>query len=365
MGGEGVGSGGGVSGSGDTFSERSSMARVRANRRAQLMQRQPPSQQSMMSYQSVPPPPPPPPAQVSSAASGDAPVSSHKTNQDKALITLLGEMRELEKKLNAQAAEFEAERQQFRDTINQQKQQMETLQQSNQQLAAAKHQAEHTLRKVFTQLDRFSQGCWQFPSNSVKKMSEALHTQLLEWRRTINEEELSAEEEFMEKSTMEKMQTVHLEVKQLREENLALKKKQTRDRKVKQHSTSSRSVGSVVSGGDGGDDDEQSNLSGMSTTILSGMMESPRLKAAMSGFLRSPSRPSPPTRKNKESPTSILKQSSRYDSRNNSAYQQRSSKPSLPPRQNHTSSSSKKVARFAGVNDTEFECNWGEAESEV
>ena len=346
--------------SGDSYSERSSMARVRANR---SMQRQPPSRS--LSNQSAPPPPPPPSSQAPAG-------SSQKSNQEKALITLLGEMRDLEKRMNAQAAEFEAERQQFQETINQQKQRMESLE-------ASKKQAEYTLRKVFTQLDRFSQGCWEFPSNSVKKMSEALHTQLLEWRRTINEEELDPEEKFMEKSAMEKMQTLHLEVKQLREENLALKK-QTRDnRKANyQRGASSRSTSSRSGLSGGGDDDDQSNLSGMSSTILSGMMESPRMTEAMSGFLRSPTKPRTSSRKNRESPTSILKQSSRFDSRNDEntrrnggAYQQRTKpKPSvsLPPRlpQNHNmTSSGKKVARFAGVDDVEFECDWGNAESEV
>lgn len=351
--------------SGDSYSERSSMARVRANR--SMAQRQPPSHSLSNQSALPPPPPPPPPSSVQAPAS-----SSQKTNQEKALITLLGEMRDLEKRMNAQAAEFEAERQQFQETINQQKQQMESLE-------ASKNQAEYTLRKVFTQLDRFSQGCWEFPSNSVKKMSEALHTQLLEWRRTINEEELDPEEQFMEKSAMEKMQTLHLEVKQLREENLALKK-QTRDnRKANyQRGASSRSTSSRSGLSGGGEDDDQSNLSGMSSTILSGMMESPRMTEAMSGFLRSPTKPRTSSRKNRESPTSILKQSSRFDSRNEEntrrnggAYQQRTKpKPSvsLPPRlpQNHNmTSSGKKVARFAGVDDVEFECDWGEAESEV
>ena len=347
--------------SGDSYSERSSMARVRANR---SMQRQPPSH-SLSNQSALPPPPPPPPP-----SSAQAPASSsQKTNQEKALITLLGEMRDLEKRMNAQAAEFEAERQQFQETINQQNQQMESLE-------ASKNQAEYTLRKVFTQLDRFSQGCWEFPSNSVKKMSEALHTQLLEWRRTINGEELDPEEQFMEKSAMEKMQTLHLEVKQLREENLALKK-QTRDNRKTNYErgASSRSTSSRSGLSRGGDDDDQSNLSGMSSTILSGMMESPRMTEAMSGFLRSPTKPRTSSRKNRESPTSILKQSSRFDSRNDEntrrnggAYQQRTKpKPSvsLPPRlpQNHNmTSSGKKVARFAGV---EFECDWGDAESEV
>jgi len=177
----------------------------------------------------------------------------------------------------------------------------------------------------------------------------------------------------MEKSAMEKMQTLHLEVKQLREENLALKK-QRRDKKANyQRGTSSRSTSSRSGLSGGGDDDDHSNLSGMSSTILSGMMESPRMTEAMSGFLRSPTKPRTSSRKNRESPTSILKQSSRYDSRNDEntrrnggAYQQRTKpKPSvsLPPRlpQNHNmTSSGKKVARFA-----EFECDWGDAESEV
>ena len=350
--------------SGDSYSERSSMARVRANR---SMQRQPPSH-SLSNQSALPPPPPPPPP-----SSAQAPASSsQKTNQEKALITLLGEMRDLEKRMNAQAAEFEAERQQFQETINQQNQQMESLE-------ASKNQAEYTLRKVFTQLDRFSQGCWEFPSNSVKKMSEALHTQLLEWRRTINEEELDPEEQFMEKSAMEKMQTLHLEVKQLRGENLALKKETRDNRKANyQRGTSSRSTSSRSGLSGGGDDDDHSNLSGMSSTILYGMMESPRMTEAMSGFLRSPTKPRTSSRKNRESPTSILKQSSRFDSRNDEntrrnggAYQQRSKpKPSvsLPPRlpQNHNmTSSGKKVARFAGVDAVEFECDWGDAESEV
>lgn len=366
--GEGEGIGGGMTG--DSYVERSSMARVRTSRRAQVdsssgmlpIQQQPHTQQSVTSHQLNPPPPPPPPPPGAAA-----PVSSHKTNQDKALITLLGEMRDMERKMNAQAAEYDAARQQLQDIIDQQKQEIESLQQSNQKLAAAKHQAEHTLRRVFTQLYRFSTGCWQFPSNSVKKMSEALHAQLQEWKRTISEEELSTEDEFLEKSTMETMQHLHLEVKKLRAENMALKK-ETRDNSRKtSHSSSTRS--GVVTGDD---DDLASNLSGMSSTILSGMLESPRMKDAMKGFLHSPVKSRNPTaRRGMGSPTSILKQSSRYDSREefnarrNGGYQQRSkSAPSLPPRLPHMSSS-KKVARFAGVDDDELDCDWGDLENEV
>jgi len=368
-----VGEGGGTAAS-DSYSERSSMARVRASRRTQAQSssgmspmRQPHSQQGVMSSQSIPPPPPLPGAPTAS-------VGSHKSNQEKALITLLAEMRDLERKMNTQAAEYEVERQQLQTTLDQQQQEIKSLQQSNQQLAVAKNQAQNTLRKVLTQLDRFSTGCWQFPSNSVKKMSEALHTQLQEWKRTINEEELTPEDEYLEKSTMEKMQHLHLEVKQLRAENMALKREARHSSKKGGHRSAPNQNGSSRSGVVAGDDDDlASNLSGMSSTILSGMLESPRMKDAMKGFLHSPTKSRAPTRRGKESPTSILKQSGRYDSRQDDnnvrrggGYQQRSkSVPSLPPRLPHMMNSGKKVARFAGVDDAEFDCDWGDAESEV
>lgn len=372
--GEDAGIGGGMTG--DSYGERSSMARVRASGRDQVkslsgkspMQQQPHSQQSKMIYQSNPPPSPPP------LTGAVASVASHKSNQDKALITLLEEMRGMEKKMDTQAAEYEAARQQLQHTIDQQKHEIDSLQQSNQQLEAAKHQAEHTLQKVLTQLNRFSVGCWQFPSNSVKKMSEALHAQLQEWKRTIGEEVLSLEDEFLEISTMEKMQQLHLVVKKLRAENKALKKEihDSSSRKTSHHNASdhSRSTRSGLVTSD--DDDLISNLSGMSSTVISGMLESPRMKDAMKGFLHSPVKSrNPTTRRGKGSPTSILKQSSRYDSKQDdinvrrSGYQQRSkSTPSLPPRLPHMSSS-KKVARFAGVDGAECDSDWGDTESEV
>lgn len=355
--GEGGENGGGIM-SGDSYSERSSMARLRANsnrRKAQaklsggLSQQLPCPQRGSNSV------PPPPPQAIA------APVSSHKTNQDKALIKILGEMRDLEKKMNAQSVEYETERQQFQDTIAQHKQEIESLQQSNEQLAEAKHQAEHTLRMVFIQLGRFSTGCWQFPSNSVKKMSEALHVQLQEWKRNINES-LSTEDEFLEKSAMEKMQAMHLEVAQLRAENSALKK-QTKGMNANNQSTnrSTRSGLPVT-----GEDDESTLLSGMTSTILSEMTESPRMKDSMKAFLQSPTKP-----KKTDCPSSILKQSSRWNEdnerRNGASQQQRSkSSPAKPPRipQNYMMSSSKKGTRFASVDD-EFDCDWGDEKSEV
>ncbi|KAL7496545.1 hypothetical protein ACHAWT_005010 [Skeletonema menzelii] len=378
-------------GAGDSYSERSSMARVRASRATSGMspmiqrQRKSHSQQSLMNSQSIPPPPPLPVATTGS-------VGSNKSIQDKALITLLAEMRDLERKMNTQAAEYEVERQQLQNTVTQQQQEIKSLQQSNHQIALDKNEAEHTLRKVLTQLDRFSTGCWQFPSNSVKKMSEALHTQLQEWKRTINEEELTPEDEYLENSTMEKMQHLHLEVKKLRAENMALKKearngsKKSAQRSATNQNSSSRSA--VVTDDDGatnrnsssrsrvvaGDDDDlDSNLSGMSETILSGMLESERMNEAMKGFLNPPTKSRSPTRRGIGSPTSILKQSGRYESRQDDnnirrggGYQQRSkSGPSLPLPRPHTTNSAKKVARFAVVDNTEFECDWGDTENEV
>ena len=351
----------GMGANGDSYNERSSMARVRANRRVQAqsasgmspMQGQPhaqqvATQQDILNAQSIPPPPPLP-APTTTA------VGSNKSNQDKALITLLAEMRDLEKKMLAQTAQYENERQQLQHEMETRQQIILSLEKSNKQLTEDKRQAEQTLRKVFTQLDRFSTGCWQFPSNSVKKMSEALHTQLQEWKRTINNEELSPEDEYLEKSTMEKMQHLHLEVKNLRAENVALKKEAYQNSmKTKDRSISARSK----------DDDLGSYLSGMSSTIVS---ESSKMKDSMKGFLNSP-KSRDLTRRGKESPPSILKQSGRYDSRHDNSnvrrgggYQHRSkSLQSLPPRR-----SGKKVARFAGFNDAEFDCDWGEEQSEV
>eukprot|EP00985_Skeletonema_marinoi_P006574 scaffold2842_cov123-Skeletonema_marinoi.AAC.5 len=298
-----VGEGGGTAC--DSYSERSSMARVRASRRTQAQSssgmspmRQPHSQQGVMSSQSIPPPPPLPGAPTAS-------VGSHKSNQEKALITLLAEMRDLERKMNTQAAQYEVERQQLQTTLDQQQQEIKSLQQSNQQLA---------------------------------------------------------------------MQHLHLEVKQLRAENMALKREARHSSKKGGHRSAPNQNSSSRSGVVSGDDDDlASNLSGMSSTILSGMLESPRMKDAMKGFLHSPTKSRAPTRRRKESPTSILKQSGRYDSRQDDnnvrrggGYQQRSkSVPSLPPRLPHMMNSGKKVARFAGVDDAEFDCDWGDAESEV
>ena len=365
-------------GGGDSYNERSSMARVRASRAKKsgmspMVHRQHHSQQSVMSSQSIPPPPPLPGATTAS-------VGSHKSIQDKALVTLLSEMRDLEKKMSKQAAEFEVERQQLQNTATQQEEEIEALKQSNQQLANDKNQAEHSLRKVLTQLDRFATGCWQFPSNSVKKMSEALHSQLQEWKRTISKEALTPEDEWLENSTMEKMQQLHLEVKKLRAENMSLKKEARHGSKKSGQCSATTQNGSshsaVVSGQrsatnqnsssrsgveNGDDDDLASNLSGMSETILSGMSES-RMNGAMKGFLNSPTK--------SRAPTSILKQSGRYESRQDDdnvrrggGYQQRSKSGLKLPRP-HTKIA-KKVARFAGVGGAEFECDWGDVENEV
>lgn len=342
---------------GESYSERSSLARVRASR----IQRQPLSQQNVMNCQSIPPPPPLPNAATASSI-------SHKSNQEKALIKLLAEMRDLEKKMNTQAAAHEAERQKLQNTVNQQQQEITSLKQSNHKLAVSKTQAEHALRKVLTQLDRFSTGCWQFPSNSVKKMSEALHTQLQEWKRTLNEEELSPEDEYLEKSTMEKMQQLHLEVKQLRAENMTFKKDVRHSSKKSGRRSAAKQISSSRSGV--ATDDEASNLSGMSSTILSGMLESPKMDKAMKGFLNSPTKSRAPTRRDRGSPRSILKQSGRYDSRQDDNIQRRGggfkqrakSVPTLPPR---FMSNSGKVARFAGLDDAGFDCDWGDTENEV
>lgn len=368
-----VGEGSGTAG--ESYSERSSLARVRASRKAQansssgvspMIQRQPLNQQNVMNCQSIPPPPPLPEAATASSGSH----KSQKRNQDKALVKLLAEMRDLEKKMNTQAAEYAVERKQLQNTVHQQQQEIISLKQSNHELAVSKKQAEHTLRKVLTQLDRFSTGCWQFPSNSVKKMSEALHTQLQEWKRTINEEELSPEDEYLEKSTMEKMQQLHLEVKQLRAENRTLKKDVKEDVRHSSKKSGHRSATKQTSSSRCGvvTDDEASNLSGMSSTILSGMLESPKMDKAMNGFLNSPTKSRASTRREKGSPRSILKQSGRYESRQDDnilrrggGYKQRAkSVPSLPPRLPHG-----KVARFAGVDDPELDCDWGDTEHEV
>lgn len=347
-------------GAGDSYNERSSMARVRASRAKKsgmspMVHRQHHSQQSVMSSQSIPPPPPLPGATTAS-------VGSHKSIQDKALVTLLSEMRDLEKKMSKQAAEFEVERQQLQNTATQQEEEIEALKQSNQQLANDKNQAEHSLRKVLTQLDRFATGCWQFPSNSVKKMSEALHSQLQEWKRTISKEALTPEDEWLENSTMEKMQQLHLEVKKLRAENMSLKKEAQHGSKKSGQRSATNQNSSSRSGVENGDDDDlASNLSGMSETILSGMSES-RMNGAMKGFLNSPTK--------SRAPTSILKQSGRYESRQDDdnvrrggGYQQRSKSGLKLPRP-HTKIA-KKVARFAGVGGAEFECDWGDVENEV
>ena len=89
---------------------------------------------------------------------------------------------------------------------------------------------------------------------------------------------------------------------------------------------------------------------------------------AMNGFLNSPTKSRAPTRRERGSPRSILKQSGRYESRQDDNIQRRGggfkqrakSVPTLPPRFNNG-----KVARFAGVDAAEFDCDWGDTENEV
>ena len=184
---------------------------------------------------------------------------SQKSSQENALISLLKEMRAMEQKIIKSTEEHAKERQALMDVMARQGKYIESLEQN----IASKKTA---LGKILRQLDRFATGCSKFPSASVKKLSDALHHQVNEWDKNFDIDVVGANTAATsDQSTMEKLQSLHFELKELKHENHVLKERLR------------RSGGKVDTCMKIDNSDEVSHLSGMTSTS--------KLINAMSGFL--------------------------------------------------------------------------------
>jgi hypothetical protein len=196
-------------------------------------------------------------------------------------------MRTLEFKSQQQTRDYAVERASLVETLSQQATYISQLERAQQTLIGQNAVLDKRLTTMLTRLDRFATGCWQFSSASVKKMSEALHIQVHEWRKTYRiETNLNAspeEEEAIEATTMEKMQAMHLEIAELKRSIRELRKR------VRSRSSSdqAKNDGSVC-GGQLVYDDEVSHMTGITQlTATTSMTSSPtaKLMKAMAGFL--------------------------------------------------------------------------------
>jgi len=225
-----------------------------------------------------------PPGSSSSSSSSSS--SQQQQQQQNALLTLLNEMRTLELKSQKQMRDYAIERASLVETLSQQAAYISQLELTQQSLIGQNAVLNKRLTTMLTRLDRFATGCWQFSSASVKKMSEALHIQVQEWRKTYRiETNLNAspeEEEAIEATTMEKMQGMHLEIAELKRLNRELRK-----RMLRRSSELAKNNGSVC-GGSLEYDDEVSHMTGITQmTATTSMTTSPtaKLMKAMAGFL--------------------------------------------------------------------------------
>jgi len=247
--------------------------------------------------------------------SSDSSSSSSQQHQ-KALLSLLKDMRSLEQQMESQKQSYINEKATLTNTISQQATYISELQQTNEELNQQNKILKKQLSTMLSKLDKFALGCWKFHSSSVKKMSSALHTQLREWNKlyqqqvvvnaNITEDKTSnsnnmttalsvtcsqEEEEAMELVTMEKLMNMELEIQKLKRMNCDLKEKlsQRSDRKKKKKENKM-------------EDGDESIFSGIEDTPTKLLTKENAKKIQVS----------------KDSPVrSILKQSSRYDHRLN------------------------------------------------
>jgi hypothetical protein len=226
------------------------------------------------------------PSGFSSSSSSSS--STSQQQQQNALVTLLNEMRSLEIKSQQQTRDYAVERASLVETLSQQVGYISQLEQTQASLIGENAVLHRRLAAMLTRLDRFATGCWQFSSASVKKMSEALHIQVHEWRKTYGIEtnmnsSSPEEEEAIEATTMEKMQSMHLEIAELKRLNRELRK-----RMLRRSSELAKNNGSVCGGGSSEYDDEVSHMTGITQmTATTSMTTSPtaKLMTAMAGFL--------------------------------------------------------------------------------
>ena len=248
--------------------------------------------------------------------SSDSTSSSSSSQQhQKALLSLLKDMRSLEQQMESQKQSYINEKATLTNTISQQATYISELQQTNEELHQQNKILNKQLSTMLSKLDKFATGCWKFHSSSVKKMSSALHTQLCEWNKLYQQQvavnanpnvdntnsnnmttALSVtcsqeEEEAMELVTMEKLMNMELEIQELKRMNCDLKEKlsQRSDRKKKKKENKM-------------EEGDESIFSGIEDTPTKLLTKENAKKVQVS----------------KDSPVrSILKQSSRYDHRLN------------------------------------------------
>jgi len=248
--------------------------------------------------------------------SSDSSSSSSQQHQ-KALLSLLKDMRSLEQQMESQKQSYINEKATLTNTVSQQATYISELQQTNEELHKQNQILNKQLSTMLSKLDRFATGCWKFQSSSVKKMSSALHNQLREWNKlyqqqvvvnanvtedkTNNSNNMTTalsvtcsqeEEEAMELVTMEKLMNMELEIQELKKMNCDLKEKlsQRSDRKKKTKKKNKM------------EDGDESIFSGIDDTPTKLLTKENAKKVQVS----------------KDSPVrSILKQSSRYDHRLN------------------------------------------------
>ena len=255
--------------------------------------------------------------QQHSSHSSSSSSSSSSQQHQKALLSLLKDMRSLEQQMESQKQSYINEKATLTNTVSQQATHISELQQTNEELNQQNKILNKQLSTMLSKLDRFATGCWKFHSSSVKKMSSALHTQLREWNKiyqqqvvvnaNITEDKTSnsnnmttalsvtcsqEEEEAMELVTMEKLINMELEIQELKRMNCDLKEKlsQRSDRKKKTKKKNKM------------EDGDESIFSGIDDTPTKLLTKENAKKVQVS----------------KDSPVrSILKQSSRYDHRLN------------------------------------------------
>ncbi|KAL3822590.1 hypothetical protein ACHAXA_011509 [Cyclostephanos tholiformis] len=223
--------------------------------------------------------------------------------QQNAVLALLNEMRTLELNFQQRSSEYAIERASLMETLSRQSAYISQLESTQQSLLGHNAVLNRRLANTMSRLDKFATGCWQFSSSSVKKMSEALHVQVHEWTRAYGiETSLKAsteEEEAIEKTTMEKMQGMHLEIMGLKRSNRALKKRmlgrgtfgdgRTKEKKEMDNGSGNGNIGQSEQ------DDEVSHMTGMtqitSTTNMTGVTQTTtptsatKLLEAMAAFL--------------------------------------------------------------------------------
>jgi len=244
------------------------------------------------SYFRDPPPPPPPPPQHNRNEDYECAKSSlskkisttSKSPQEKALVTLLKEMRSMEQKLETSNQNHAKERAALMDALTQQSNYIETLEKDLKRKSSAfdefQKSQKSALAKIFSQLNKFADGCSKFPSASVKKMSDALKYQVGEWAKAFKisvNDSCDEHDHDQEESTMTKIQALHLEIRELRQANQTLREN------MRKFGSEFGCGGSVMSKSSVNyinateHSDEVSNFSGMTSTT--------KLMDAMTGFL--------------------------------------------------------------------------------